>query len=81
MLTINPILAHRLSTYPFLHLNWLDALVNLIALVPLLEKFEHEHGTIVATAMFTGRKPTYPTYLPPTPSLFIGDLNLKRVRP
>ncbi len=46
---------YRLNTYPFIHLNLLHALLNVIALLPLLERFEAEHGTLLSAAMFAGR--------------------------
>jgi membrane associated rhomboid family serine protease len=46
---------YRLNTYPFLHIGLIHTLANLLALTPLLERFEHEHGTLVTVVMFTGR--------------------------
>jgi membrane associated rhomboid family serine protease len=46
---------HRLNTYPLLHNGLLHTLANLLALTPLLERFESEHGTLVTVIMFTGR--------------------------
>ena len=31
-------------------------LINLVCLIPLLERFEAEHGTLNTTAMFLGRE-------------------------
>ncbi|KAK5129766.1 hypothetical protein LTR08_002832 [Meristemomyces frigidus] len=45
---------YRLNTYPLIHKDILHFLLNTIALVPLLERFESEHGTIVTIALFTG---------------------------
>nr|OQO21804.1 hypothetical protein B0A51_10715 [Rachicladosporium sp. CCFEE 5018] len=45
---------YRLNTFPLLHKNFLHFLLNTIALIPLLERFESEHGTIVTTLLFTG---------------------------
>lgn len=53
------LLGHRLSTYPFLHLGIFHTVVNIIALTPLLEKFEAENGTLVTTILFTGRTLSY----------------------
>lgn len=47
---------YRLNTYPLIHLGFLHALLNAIALVPLMERFEAEHGTLLTGAMFLGRK-------------------------
>jgi glycosylphosphatidylinositol transamidase len=46
----------RLTAYPFLHVGLLHAITNILALTPLLEKFETENGTLVTAIMFTGRK-------------------------
>lgn len=48
--------AHRLNTYPVTHTGFLHMLINVCTLVPLLERFENEHGTLVSFALFTGRK-------------------------
>ncbi|KXL50228.1 hypothetical protein M433DRAFT_61649 [Acidomyces richmondensis BFW] len=45
---------YRLNTYPLLHRNLFHFLLNTVALVPLLERFEAEHGTIVTFLLFTG---------------------------
>lgn len=47
---------YRLNTYPLIHLNLLHAILNIFALVPLLERFEADHGTLLTGAMFVGRK-------------------------
>jgi glycosylphosphatidylinositol transamidase len=47
---------YRLNTYPFIHVGFFHAFVNLLALTPLLERFEAEHGTLTAVALFIGRK-------------------------
>jgi len=49
--------AHRLTTYPFVHKGFFHMFFNLLALVPLLERFESEYGTLISLAMFTGRTP------------------------
>ena len=49
------VLVYRLNTYPLIHINFLHALLNAFALVPLMERFEAEHGTLLSAAMFTGR--------------------------
>jgi membrane associated rhomboid family serine protease len=67
--TINPtditdlFIAHRLSTYPLVHLNFFHALVNVIALTPLIERFEHDHGTLTSFALFFGREDNLTTIL------------------
>ncbi|KAF2723489.1 hypothetical protein K431DRAFT_219936 [Polychaeton citri CBS 116435] len=44
----------RCNTFPFLHLSIWHLAFNLFALIPLLERFEAENGTIVTFALFTG---------------------------
>lgn len=51
---------YRLNTFPFIHLNIFHAILNVLALTPLLERFEHEHGTLTSVALFFGRE-----YRPP----------------
>lgn len=46
---------YRLNTYPLIHLGLFHALLNVIALLPLLERFEAEHGTLLSVTMFAGR--------------------------
>ncbi|KAF4225341.1 hypothetical protein CNMCM6805_008586 [Aspergillus fumigatiaffinis] len=51
---------YRLNTYPFIHVGFFHAFVNLLALTPLLERFEAEHGTLTAVALFIGPLSTFP---------------------
>ncbi|KAL1956213.1 hypothetical protein VTO42DRAFT_7560 [Malbranchea cinnamomea] len=51
---------HRLNTYPFIHLGFLHMLLNVLALTPLLERFEAEYGTLTSVAMFFGPISTFP---------------------
>lgn len=46
---------YRLSTFPLIHLNIVHATLNLVALTPLLERFENEYGTLTSLALFFGR--------------------------
>ncbi|KAI5291800.1 putative rhomboid protease [Ascosphaera aggregata] len=46
---------HRLNTYVFIHNGFFHAVLNMIALTPLLERFEAEHGTLTTVALFLGR--------------------------
>ena len=46
---------HRLTTYPFINLGSFRFLCSLLALAPLLDRFELEYGTITTLALFTGR--------------------------
>lgn len=45
---------YRLNTYPLLHVHLLHYLLNILALTPLLERFEAENGTITTLLLFTG---------------------------
>lgn len=54
------------------HVGIIHTLFNLLAITPLLERFEAEHGTLVSLALFSGRTsnllvdlptPTYPDSL------------------
>jgi surface polysaccharide O-acyltransferase-like enzyme len=56
----NALIVYRLNTYPFIHMGFFHASMNLLALTPLLERFEAEHGTLTAIALFIGRK-SYPS--------------------
>lgn len=47
---------YRLNTYPFIHMGFFHTLVNILALTPLLERFEAEHGTLTSVALFIGRE-------------------------
>lgn len=50
------ILVYRLNTYPVIHNGFFHTLFNVLALTPLLERFEAEHGTLTSIALFVGRK-------------------------
>ncbi|KKA23036.1 Rhomboid protein 2 [Rasamsonia emersonii CBS 393.64] len=45
---------YRLNTYPVIHLGFFHAFLNVLALTPLLERFEAEHGTLTALLLFVG---------------------------
>jgi membrane associated rhomboid family serine protease len=49
-------LGHRLTTFPLVHLSLFHLVINVIPLLPLLEKFEEENSTIVTLLLFFGRK-------------------------
>ncbi|KAM7197184.1 putative rhomboid protein 2 [Naviculisporaceae sp. PSN 640] len=51
---------YRINTFPFIHLNIIHAVLNVIALTPLLERFESEHGTLTSLALFFGPFVTAP---------------------
>lgn len=46
---------YRLNTYPLIHLGFIHVFLNAIALLPLLERFEAEHGTLLTGVIFAGR--------------------------
>jgi len=46
---------YRTNTFPLIHTGFLHALLNVIALTPLLERFEAEHGTLMSLLLFFGR--------------------------
>lgn len=50
------LLVYRLNTYPIIHTGFFHALLNTLALTPLLERFEAEHGTLTSIALFVGRE-------------------------
>ena len=47
---------YRLNTFPFIHLNVFHAFLNILALTPLMERFENEHGTLMSLVLFFGRE-------------------------
>lgn len=47
---------YRTNTYPFIHLGFFHMVMNVLALTPLLERFESEYGTLTALALFMGRE-------------------------
>ena len=49
-------IVYRLNTYPVIHNGFFHSLLNTLALTPLLERFEAEHGTLTSIALFVGRK-------------------------
>lgn len=49
---------HRLNTYPLVHTGLFHTVLSLVALIPFLERFEAEHGTLVSLALFFGRMST-----------------------
>lgn len=49
------VVVYRINTYPLIHLGFLHAFLNVITLIPLLERFEAENGTLLSGAMFAGR--------------------------
>lgn len=47
---------HRLNTYPLIHIGLIHTIMNLVALTPLLERFEREIGTFKTLLLILGRK-------------------------
>lgn len=59
----NKLLAYRLNTFPIVHAGTLCTFVSLLPLVPLLERFESQYGTLVTGALFFGPFSTFPGVL------------------
>jgi len=45
---------YRTNTFPLVHAGFFHAFMNILALTPLLERFEAEHGTLTTLALFMG---------------------------
>ncbi|KAK4240745.1 rhomboid protein 2 [Achaetomium macrosporum] len=54
---------YRTNTYPFIHLNVFHLVFNLLALTPMVERFENEYGTLTSLALFLGPFSTFPAFL------------------
>ncbi|KAH8887060.1 rhomboid family protein [Thozetella sp. PMI_491] len=54
---------YRVNTFPFIHLNFFHAILNILALTPLLDRFESEYGTLTSLALFFGPLTTIPAFL------------------
>lgn len=52
----NTFLVYRTNTFPLIHTNFFHLLMNVLALTPLLERFESEYGTLTTLALFLGRE-------------------------
>jgi glycosylphosphatidylinositol transamidase len=50
---------YRTNTFPLVHAGFFHAFMNVIALTPLLERFEAEYGTLTTLALFLGRTYTF----------------------
>jgi glycosylphosphatidylinositol transamidase len=48
-------IVYRTNTFPLVHANFFHAFMNILALTPLLERFEAEFGTLTTLALFLGR--------------------------
>lgn len=55
---------YRLNTFPLIHMGFFHMLMDTICLVPLLERFEAEWGTLTTLALFMGRKSLDPFSFP-----------------
>ncbi|TDZ35113.1 Rhomboid protein 2 [Colletotrichum spinosum] len=55
--------SYRMNTFPFVHVNLIHVVLNLVALTPLLERFEAEFGTLTSIALFIGPLSTIPAVL------------------
>ncbi|KAI1332227.1 rhomboid family protein [Xylariaceae sp. FL0255] len=51
---------YRVNTFPLIHRNTIHTLLNILALTPLLERFETEFGTLTSLALFFGPLTTLP---------------------
>lgn len=47
---------YRLNTYPLVHRGFIHMFIDTVCLIPLLERFEAEWGTLNCLALFLGRK-------------------------
>ncbi|KAI3319029.1 rhomboid family protein [Xylariaceae sp. AK1471] len=54
---------YRVNTFPLIHRNLLHTIFNILALAPLLERFETEFGTLTSLALFFGPLTTIPALL------------------
>jgi len=50
------VIVYRTNTFPLIHVGFLHMFFNLLALAPLLERFEAEYGTLTSLALFMGRE-------------------------
>ncbi|KLU92573.1 rhomboid protein 2 [Magnaporthiopsis poae ATCC 64411] len=54
---------YRTNTFVFVHKGLFHALMNVVALTPLMERFESEYGTLSSVALFIGPFSTIPALL------------------
>ncbi|KAK4099895.1 hypothetical protein N658DRAFT_497874 [Parathielavia hyrcaniae] len=54
---------YRTNTYALLHTDVFHLLLNLFAVIPMLERFEAEHGTLTSLALFFGPLSTVPALM------------------
>ena len=68
---------YRLNTYPLVHAGLLHAVLNVLALTPLLARFETDSGSLLAAAFLAGREcPCLSPVLADSPSLVLALLGL-----
>ncbi|KAK4124157.1 Gaa1-domain-containing protein [Parathielavia appendiculata] len=54
---------HRTNTYALLHTDVFHLVMNMFAVIPMLERFEAEHGTLTSLALFFGPLSTLPALM------------------
>ncbi|KAL1899126.1 putative rhomboid protease [Sporothrix stenoceras] len=54
---------YRTNTFPLIHISLFHMVANVVALVPLMDRFECEHGTITTLALFFGPFSTLPALI------------------
>ncbi|KAI9743299.1 MAG: putative rhomboid protease [Claussenomyces sp. TS43310] len=54
---------YRTNTFPLVHAGFVHTILNIIALTPLLERFEAKHGTLTTFALFFGPLSTIPALM------------------
>jgi len=54
---------YRTNTFPLVHAGFFHAFMNVLALTPLLERFEAEYGTLTTLALFLGPLSTIPALM------------------
>jgi glycosylphosphatidylinositol transamidase len=54
---------YRTNTYPLMHIDAFHLTINFLGVVPLLERFEKEHGTLISVALFFGPFSTVPALM------------------
>ncbi|KAH6649617.1 hypothetical protein F5144DRAFT_11123 [Chaetomium tenue] len=54
---------YRTNTYPLMHIDVFHLTINFLGVVPLLERFEKEHGTLISLALFFGPFSTVPALI------------------
>ncbi|KAK3301515.1 uncharacterized protein B0H64DRAFT_383836 [Chaetomium fimeti] len=60
---INLSTLYRTNTFPLIHRNVFHLAINFLGVVPLLERFEMEHGSLPSVALFFGPLSTIPALI------------------